>query len=81
MAFPSRWGKFCGVHVGSDYSPEQEEFIKAVDSWKARTVIMFPALTDLLHILKELGYRKVTDGEPEMGSKVLGTGEVRGGLE
>lgn len=81
MAFPSRWGKFCGVHVGGDYDADQEEFIKAVDSWKARTGIRFPALTDLLHILKELGYRKVADGEPEMGSKVPGTGEVRGGLE
>lgn len=41
-----------------DYSDEERSFLMAVEAWKKRTGNRFPALSELLAILRGLGYRK-----------------------
>lgn len=41
-----------------DYSPEELELLSAVESWKTQTGRKFPALADMLAIMKQLGYAK-----------------------
>lgn len=61
---------------GIPYDEEETEFILAVERWKRTTGVKFPALTDLLKILKELGWRKteIDDGRRTEG----GAGTERG---
>lgn len=40
------------------YSDAENEFIIAVQAWKSRTGTRFPAATEYLAILLEMGYRK-----------------------
>jgi len=40
---------------------EELEFIKAVNDYKQRYNKPFPTWSEILHILKEMGYRKVDD--------------------
>lgn len=60
---PSR-GKFADRKRGGvltsevDYSDAEREFQMAVDRWKQKTGNRFPALSELLAILRGLGYRK-----------------------
>ena len=44
---------------GSEYTAEEVAWLVAVDRWR-REHTPFPTLTDLLALLKSLGYRKVT---------------------
>ncbi len=40
------------------YTDDEAEFFKAVEAWKKKTGNRFPALSELLTILRSLGYRK-----------------------
>jgi len=40
-------------------TPEELEFVRAVDDYKRRHDCPFPTLREILEILKTLGYRKV----------------------
>ena len=44
----------------TEYSDDEAEFIKAVDRFKREKKRPFPALSELLGVLKGLGYRKGT---------------------
>jgi hypothetical protein len=44
-----------------EYTDEEREFLVAVDRWKGETGTRFPTLTQLLGVLKSLGYRRVVD--------------------
>jgi hypothetical protein len=63
---PERKAAFDGT-----MTDEQIEFIYAVQAWKRLNRRNWPAFTELLAILKQLGYRKVLprdvqlDGAPE----------------
>lgn len=48
---------------GDEYTDEEVAFIKAVDRWRSKHPRRFPTLTDLLRMLKELGYRKPDEKE------------------
>lgn len=48
----------------SHYDDETMEFIQAVDAYRRRFNRSFPALSELLSVLKALGYRKVAMPEP-----------------
>lgn len=41
-----------------EYDAEEIEFFKAVDEWKRRKGKQFPSLSELLGVLKGLGWRK-----------------------
>ncbi len=43
-----------------EMTDEQFEFIRAVDEYKRRNKRPFPTLTEILEIVKKLGYKKVT---------------------
>jgi hypothetical protein len=56
-------------------SSDELEFVQAIERYKASTGNMFPAWTEILQILKDLGYRKagprkrhVSDEEPPVGA-------------
>jgi hypothetical protein len=46
------------VNVGSDYTAEQLEYMRAVEAWKKTNRRRYPATTDYLAILLGLGYRR-----------------------
>ena len=45
-----------------DYTEDEHELLMAVEAWKKRTRKKFPTFSELLAIIRELGYRKP---EPE----------------
>ena len=56
-----------------DYSPEEVEFMSALDDYKRRSGRMFPTCSEILEVVKALGYEKrpaptggVPPGAPEL---------------
>jgi len=45
-------------------SDEQFEFLMAVDEYKRTNARPFPTWTEVLEVIKALGYRKVTEPQP-----------------
>ena len=45
-------------------SDEQFEFLMAIDEYKKQNTRPFPTWTEVLEVIKALGYRKVTDPQP-----------------
>lgn len=52
-----------GVFPGSEITAEEWEFIRAIEAYKRKHRRHFPAWTEVLAVLKRLGYRK-PDGPP-----------------
>ena len=44
-----------------DYQPEEVEFMKAIDDYKRRSGRPFPTWSEVLEVLRDLGYRKVAE--------------------
>jgi len=42
-----------------DYQPAEVEFMKAMDDYKRRSGRQFPTWSEVLEVLRDLGYRKV----------------------
>jgi hypothetical protein len=42
-----------------DYSPEELEFMSALDTYKRKNGRMFPTCSEILEVIKELGYAKL----------------------
>ena len=42
-----------------DYTPEEVEFMRALDDYKRRSGRMFPTCSEILEVLRGLGYAKV----------------------
>jgi hypothetical protein len=51
-------GRDMAATAEVEYSDEEREFLVAVDRWKCETGTRFPTLTQLLGVLKSLGYRR-----------------------
>ena len=45
-------------------SDEQFEFLMAIDEYKKRNTRPFPTWTEVLEVIKALGYRKVAEPQP-----------------
>ena len=45
-------------------SDEQFEFLMAIDEYKRRNTRPFPTWTEVLEVIKALGYRKVAEPQP-----------------
>ncbi|MFA5252547.1 MAG: hypothetical protein WC454_08190 [Phycisphaerae bacterium] len=45
-------------------SDEQFEFVMAIDEYKRKNASPFPTWTEVLEIIKTLGYRKVAEPQP-----------------
>ena len=44
-----------------DYQPEEIEFMRAMDDYKLRSGRQFPTWSEVLEVLRDLGYRKVAE--------------------
>lgn len=44
-----------------DYSDEEVEFMRAMDDYKRRSGRPFPTWSEVLEVLRDLGYRKVAE--------------------
>ena len=42
-----------------DYKPDEVEFMKAMDDYKRRSNRQFPTWSEVLEVIRDLGYRKV----------------------
>jgi hypothetical protein len=47
-----------GAHPGADYTAEELEVLRAVDRYCRRWGRRFPEVTEVLAVLKSLGYRR-----------------------
>jgi hypothetical protein len=45
-----------------DYSADEVEFMQALDEYKRKSGRMFPTCSEVLEVLRGLGYRKVIGG-------------------
>jgi hypothetical protein len=50
-------------------SDEQFEFLMAIDEYKRKNTRPFPTWTEVLEVIKTLGYRKVAESQPLGQSK------------
>ena len=50
-------------------SDEQFEFLMAIDEYKRKNTRPFPTWTEVLEVIKALGYRKVAEPQPLGKSK------------
>jgi hypothetical protein len=55
-----------------DYSPDEIEFMAALDDYKRRSGRMFPTCSEVLEVLKGLGYQKQPQGMPLVMGEVAG---------
>ena len=53
---PVEWHQ---LHLGSDYSDEELEFLRAIEQYKRMYQRPFPTWREVLHVFKSLGWRKV----------------------
>jgi hypothetical protein len=54
-----------------DYSDDEAEFMKAMDRYKRENRRPFPTWSEVLEVMRSLGYRKVADPSPlPMGKRV-----------
>ncbi len=44
-----------------DYSDDEIEFMQALDDYKRRSGRMFPTCSEILEVIRDLGYRRPTD--------------------
>ncbi len=51
-------------------TPEQFMFVQAIDAFKRVNGKTFPTWTDVLEVVRRLGYRKTQPSELQLGSKV-----------
>ena len=47
-----------------EMSDEQMEFLQAIDQYKRKNARPFPTWTEVLEVIKALGYRKVAEPQP-----------------
>lgn len=59
-----------------DYSEEEIAFMKAMDQYKRANRRPFPTWSEVLEVLRSLGYRKVEDPTPLPGLPVHRNGDV-----
>ncbi len=55
--------RFGGVDIGNDYSPDEIEWMNALDQFKRDKQCPFPTCCEMLSVLVGLGYRKIATGE------------------
>ena len=59
-----------------DYSDDETEFMKAMDRYKRDNRRPFPTWSEVLEVLRAMGYRKVADPTDMPGSKKVPMAEV-----
>lgn len=59
-----------------DYSEDELEFMRAVDEYKRKNRRMFPTCSELLEVLRDLGYQKVAQSGAEATAEPTSTTTV-----
>lgn len=70
---------FTGPCLGADYTPDEVEFLRAMDGYKSQMGRPFPTWREVLAVLQSLGYRKVAEATA-MPRPVMRTGGKRTGF-
>lgn len=52
------------VHVGAEYDVNEVEFLRALQAYQKANHRKFPAFTEVLTVLKSLGWRKTAEVGP-----------------
>lgn len=52
------------VHVGAEYSPDEAEFLQAMERYQRKHKRPFPTFTEVLQVAEALGWRRVTQTRP-----------------
>lgn len=52
---------FSGVHIGGNITEDELEFGLAIDAYKRQQGRPFPTWSEVLEVLRSLGYRKVAE--------------------
>lgn len=75
--FSPKQNRHCAL-AGAEISPDELEFMNAVDAFKRRTGKAFPLWSEVLVVVRSLGYRKVAEPErPERKGKAQRKKRVR----
>jgi hypothetical protein len=53
-----------------DYTPEEIEFMQAMDEYKRSSGRMFPTCSEILEVIKGLGYARTSQPEGEAGTEM-----------
>ena len=53
-----------------EMTQEQFMFVKAIDSYKRVNTLTFPTWTEVLEVIRKLGYRKTMESELKLGDSV-----------
>jgi hypothetical protein len=61
-----------------DYTPDEIEFMQAMDAYKRSSGRMFPTCSEVLEVIRGLGYEKLTEGvtataEPSLAEEMTET--------
>ena len=59
-----------------DYSEAEIEFMHALDAYKRRSGRMFPTCSEILEVLRNLGYQKLEQAEDVNAPAILGDTEI-----
>jgi hypothetical protein len=68
----SRSGYTCQQNIGSEYTADEVDFLRAMDRYKVQTHRTHPDCRDVLRVLYALGYRRVAPPEREAAHAVAG---------
>ncbi len=57
----------AGIHVGSDYTDDEREFLVALERYRQSRHRRFPSCREILQVIKSLGYQRSGIGCRESG--------------
>jgi hypothetical protein len=52
------------THRGAEYTPEEVQFLRALDRWQRRTHTRFPTATEVLAVAVSCGWRRALEPTP-----------------
>ncbi len=64
MAYKRKTDSAHEINMGAEYTPEEIEFLQAMDAYMRAKGKRFPSFTEVLNVAKSLGYRKVDSPFP-----------------
>lgn len=56
-----------------DYTADEIEFMQAMDAYKRKSGRMFPTCSEVLEVIRSLGYEKTSKGTPSSDSEAVAT--------
>jgi FMN phosphatase YigB (HAD superfamily) len=56
-----------------DYSMDEVEFMRAIDDYKRRSGRQFPTWSEVLEVIRDLGYRKVAEKQTTYSAETAAT--------